>query len=154
MEYLLIVLILVLVRLGHSHLLWSGFECITGYLDAALTSAVAQWFSRFIIISSAQIIFLFPCSLLYRKQLIPKHLPHTISIKSGSPMNNGHDCQPRSHGIMGRRFPDWGLLRCRKWVPKQLGDVIVVTKSLPIGHMRSQLTNHQVGFVLAVRAWS
>ena len=55
-----------------------------------------QWFSRFIIISSAQIIFLFPCSLLYRKQLIPKHLPHTISIKSGSPMNNGHDWQPRS----------------------------------------------------------
>ena len=27
------------------------------------------------------------------------------------------------HGIMGRRFPDGGLLRCRKWVPQQLGDV-------------------------------
>ena len=27
------------------------------------------------------------------------------------------------HGIMGRRFPDGGLLRFRKWVPQQLGDV-------------------------------
>ena len=27
------------------------------------------------------------------------------------------------HGIMGRRFPDGGLLRYRKWVPQQLGDV-------------------------------
>ena len=58
------------------------------------------------------------------------------------------------HGIMGRRFPDGGLLRYRKWVPQQLGDVIVVTNSPPIGHMRSQLTNHQVGIVLDVQAWS
>ena len=28
-----------------------------------------------------------------------------------------------SHGIMGRRFPDGRLLRYRKWVPQQLGDV-------------------------------
>ena len=27
------------------------------------------------------------------------------------------------HGIMGRRFPDGGLLRYRKWVRQQLGDV-------------------------------
>ena len=59
-----------------------------------------------------------------------------------------------AHGIMGRRFPDGGLLRYRKSVPQQLGDVIVVTNSPPIGHMRSQLTNHQVGIVLDVQAWS
>ena len=35
-----------------------------------------------------------------------------------------------------------------------MGDVIVVTNSPPIGHMRSQLTNHQVGIVLDVHAWS
>ena len=58
------------------------------------------------------------------------------------------------HGIMGRRFPDGWLLRYRKWVPQQLGYVIVVTNSPPIGLMRSQLTNHHVGIVLAVRAWS
>ena len=58
------------------------------------------------------------------------------------------------HGIMGRRFPNGGLLRYRKWVPQQLGDVIVVTNSPPIGHMRSQLTNHQVGIILDVQAWS
>ena len=59
-----------------------------------------------------------------------------------------------SHGIMGRRFPDGGLLRYRKLIPQQLGDVNVVTISPPIGHMRSQLTNHQVGIVLDVQAWS
>ena len=58
------------------------------------------------------------------------------------------------HGIMGRRFPDGGLLRYRKWVPQQLGYVIDVTTSPPIGHMRSQLTNHQVGIVIDVQAWS
>ena len=31
--------------------------------------------------------------------------------------------QSQGHGIMGRRFPDGGLLRYRKWVPQQLGDV-------------------------------
>ena len=47
-----------------------------------------------------------------------------------------------------------GLLRYRKCVPQQLGDVIVVTNSPPIGLMRSQLTNHKLGIVLAIRAWS
>ena len=28
-----------------------------------------------------------------------------------------------SHGIMGRRFPNGGLLRYRKWVPQPVGDV-------------------------------
>ena len=55
-----------------------------------------------------------------------------------------------SHGIIGRRFPDGGLLRYRKLVPQQLGDVIVITKSPPIGLMRSQLINHQVGIILDV----
>ena len=55
---------------------------------------------------------------------------------------------------MGRRFPDGGLLRYRKLVPQQLGDVIVVTNSPLIGHKRSQLTNHQVGIILDVQAWS
>ena len=54
------------------------------------------------------------------------------------------------HGIMGMRFPDGGLLRYIKCVPQQLGDVIVVTNSPVIGHMRSQLTNHQVGIVLDI----
>ena len=58
------------------------------------------------------------------------------------------------HGIMGRRFPAGGLLRYRKWVPQQLGDVIVVANSPPIGLMRCKLTNHHLGIVLDVRAWS
>ena len=45
-----------------------------------------------------------------------------------------------------------GLLRYRRLVPQLLGGIIVVTNSPPIGLMRSQLTNHQVGIVLAVRA--
>ena len=49
---------------------------------------------------------------------------------------------------------DGVLLRYRKCVPQQMGDVIVVTNSPPIGLMRSKLTNHQLGIVLAVRAWS
>ena len=59
-----------------------------------------------------------------------------------------------SHGIMGRRFPDGGLLRYRKWVTQQLGDVIVFTNSPPIGLTRYQLTNHQVGIVSDVQALS
>ena len=59
-----------------------------------------------------------------------------------------------THGIMGRRFPDGGLLRYRKLVPQQLGDVIVVTNSHPIGLMRSQLTNHQGGIILDIQTWS
>ena len=69
-------------------------------------------------------------------------------------VHRGHKWVQQCHGIMGRRFPDWGLLRYRKWVPQQLGDVIAVTNSPPIGLMRSQLTNHQWGIVLAVRVWS
>ena len=56
--------------------------------------------------------------------------------------------QGYTHEIMGRRFPDGGLLRYRKWVPQQLGDVP------PIGLMRCKLTNHHLGIVLDVRAWS
>ena len=55
---------------------------------------------------------------------------------------------------MGRRFPDGGLLSYIKHKQQQLGDVIVVTNSPPIRHMRSQLTNHQVGIILDVQAWS
>ena len=54
-----------------------------------------------------------------------------------------------NHGIMGR-----GLLRYRKLVPQQLGDIIVVANSPPIGLMRCKLTNHHLGIVLDVRAWS
>ena len=36
-----------------------------------------------------------------------------------------------------------GVAEIQKMSPQQLGDVIVVTNSPPIGHMRSQLTNHQ-----------
>ena len=50
----------------------------------------------------------------------------------------------------GREVPRWGVAE----IQKQLGDVIVVINSPPIGHMRSQLTNHQVGIVLDVQAWS
>ena len=61
--------------------------------------------------------------------------------------------QEQEHGIMGRRFPDGGLLRYRKGVPLQLGDVIVVTISPPIGHLRSHVTNHQEGIILDVQTW-
>ena len=44
-----------------------------------------------------------------------------LSIKiiwmRGCSLHNGH-------GRMGRRFTDGGLLRYRKWIPQQLGDVI------------------------------
>ena len=59
-----------------------------------------------------------------------------------------------THGIMGTGIPAEGLLRYRKWVPQQLGDVIVVANSPPIGLMRCKLTNHHLGIVLDVRAWS
>ena len=58
------------------------------------------------------------------------------------------------HGIMGTGIPAGGLLRYRKWVPQQLGDVIVVANSPPIGLMRCKLTNHHLGIVLDVQAWS
>ena len=40
----------------------------------------------------------------------------------------------------GKEVPRWGVAEIQKM--SQLGDVIVVTNSPPIGHMRSQLTNH------------
>ena len=49
----------------------------------------------------------------------------------------------------GREVPRWGVAEIQK-----MGDVIVVTNSPPIGHMRSQLTNQQEGIILDVRAWS
>ena len=69
-------------------------------------------------------------------------------------MGWGTTQQLSAHGIMGTGIPVGGLLRYRKLVPQQLGDVIVVTNSPPIGLMRSQLTNHQVGTVFAVCVWS
>ena len=64
------------------------------------------------------------------------------------------------HGIMGRRFPDGELLRYRKLVPQQLGDVIIVPKSHEISADQSPSRNcisrpgMVVGSVFAVRAWS
>ena len=54
----------------------------------------------------------------------------------------------------GKEVPRWGVAEIQKMSPSTMGDVIVVTNSPPIGHMRSQLTNHQVGIVLDVQAWS
>ena len=69
-----------------------------------------------------------------------------------------------NHGIMGRRFPDGGLLRYRKWVPQQLGDVNKQWSgdSRPIGARHGDTAaNHtdlQSGCgqtcVFAVRVWS
>ena len=68
------------------------------------------------------------------------------------------------HGIMGRRFPDGGLLRYRKWVPQQLGDVNKQWSgdSRPMGARHGDTAaNHtdlQSGCgrtcVFAVRVWS
>ena len=65
---------------------------------------------------------------------------------------------------MGRRFPDGGLLRYRKWVPQQLGDVNKQGSgdSRPIGARHGNTSaNHtdlQSGYgwpcVFAVRMWS
>ena len=54
----------------------------------------------------------------------------------------------------GKEVPRWGVAEIQKMSPSTtLGDVIVVTNSPPIGHMRSQLTNHKVGIVLDVQSW-
>ena len=68
------------------------------------------------------------------------------------------------HGIMGRRFPDGGLLRYRKGVPQQLGDVNKQWSrdSQPMGARHGDTAaNHtdlQSGCgqtcVFAVRVWS
>ena len=46
--------------------------------------------------------------------------------------------QGYTHEIMGRRFPDGGLLRYRKWVTQQLGDV--ADKQLPCYQTRGWLS--------------
>ena len=68
------------------------------------------------------------------------------------------------HGIMGRRFTDGGLVRYRKWVPQQLGDVNKQWSgdSRPMGARHGDTAaNHtdlQSGCgrtcVFAVRVWS
>ena len=57
---------------------------------------------------------------------------------------------PPVHGIMGRRFPDGGLLRYRKWVPQQLGDVADRQPTNGSAAQRHGSQSH--GF--AVRVWS
>ena len=57
------------------------------------------------------------------------------------------------HGIMGRRFPDGRLLRYRKWVPLQLGDVIVVTNSPPIGLTSHEISAHHHKFTRGAWHW-
>ena len=68
------------------------------------------------------------------------------------------------HGIMGTGIPDGGLLRYRKWVPQQLGDVNIQWSgdSRPMGARHGDTAaNHtdlQSGCgrtcVFAVRVWS
>ena len=53
----------------------------------------------------------------------------------------------------GKEVPRWGVAEIQK-MRQQLGDIIVVTNSPPIGLLRSQVTNHKLGIVLAIRAWS
>ena len=47
-----------------------------------------------------------------------------------------------------------GVAEIQKMSPSTAGRLLSLTNSPPIGHMRSQLTNHQVGIVLDVQAWS
>ena len=44
----------------------------------------------------------------------------------------------------GKEVLRWGVAEVQKMSPLQLGDVIVVTNSPPIGHMRSQLTKWEL----------
>ena len=68
--------------------------------------------------------------------------------------------QCTAYGIMGRRFPDGGLLRYRKWVPQQLGDVIKQGSggSRPMavrhGDMAAWQPITRTCIIFAVRAWS
>ena len=66
-------------------------------------------------------------------------------------VRNFSSTEPRSNG---KEVPRYGVAKYRRWVPHLLGGIIVVTNSPPIGLMRSQLTNHQLGIVLVVGAWS
>ena len=54
----------------------------------------------------------------------------------------------------GNRYPSWGVAEIQKMSPPTTEDVIVVANSPPIGLMRCKLTNHHLGIVLDVRAWS
>ena len=58
--------------------------------------------------------------------------------------------QSFSNGIMGRRFPDGGLLRYRKWVPQQLGDVADRQPTNGSAAQRHGSQSHR----FAVRVWS
>ena len=47
----------------------------------------------------------------------------TLNIGHTKIMTATFRTEASTHGIMGRRFPDGGSLRYRKWVPQQQGDV-------------------------------
>ena len=49
------------------------------------------------------------------------------------------------------KVPRWGVAEVQKMSPSTIDNW---ETSPPIGLMRSQLTNHQVGIVLATWAWS
>ena len=56
----------------------------------------------------------------------------------------------------GKEVPRWGVAEIQKMSPSTTGRCYccdVVTNSPPIVLMRSELTNHQVVIVLAIRAW-
>ena len=59
------------------------------------------------------------------------------------------------HGIMGMRFPDGGLLRYRKWVPQQLGDVNKQESgdSRPIGARHGDTAANYMDLQSVVRVW-
>ena len=55
----------------------------------------------------------------------------------------------------GKEVPRWGVAEIQKMSPSTTGrSYCCHYNSPPIGLMRSQLTNHQVGIVLDVQAWS
>ena len=58
------------------------------------------------------------CSNIESEYYPPHHPQHWMRGWAGKYCWHWH-----RHGIMGRRFPDVGLLRYRKWVPQQLWDV-------------------------------
>ena len=58
------------------------------------------------------------CSNIESEYYPPHHPQHWMRGWAGKYCLHWH-----RHGIMGRRFPDVGLLRYRKWVPQQLWDV-------------------------------
>ena len=72
--------------------------------------------------------------------------------------------ESNNHGIMGRRFPDGGLLRYRKWVPQQLEDINKQESgdSWPMGVRHGNTAANHTDLlsvcgwtcVFAVQAWS